>query len=283
MLISRRKIVTFQKNVLTWYATNKRDLPWRRTSDPYQILVSEVMLQQTQVDRVILKYEAFLARFPTLEALAKAELGEVLRLWQGLGYNRRAKKLWELARHQETSYLLYSKKIELERKDPLRLVTLPGIGHYTANAVAAFAWNNDVVAFDTNLRRVHERYFGKDEDAQALAQRTLPLGKAREWNNALMDFGSAVCTKAPKCGACPLRRNCVAYTNKDFAIAVPKQSTFKGSNRFYRGAILRALAQGAKTRKQLSSSGTDENIDAALSQLLKEKLVTKKNAQFTLP
>lgn len=283
MPISPRKITSFQTNILAWYAANKRDLPWRRTTDPYAILVSEVMLQQTQVDRVVPKYEAFLKRFPTLDALAKAELGEVLRLWQGLGYNRRAKKLWELARHEESINLLYGKKIEPASSDPTRLVILPGVGHYTAAALSAFAWNRDAVAFDTNLRRVHERYFGKEEDAQTLATKALPSGKARDWNNALMDFGSAVCTKTPKCEVCPLRRSCVAYKNQDFTVAVPKQSTFKESNRFYRGAILRALATGAKTRAKLSSIGDKEKLDAALKQLLKENLVMKERTMFSLP
>jgi A/G-specific adenine glycosylase len=241
------------------------------------------MLQQTQVDRVIPKYEAFLTRFPTLDALGKAELGEVLRFWQGLGYNRRAKKLWELARHAESHNLLYSKEIELKPFDPARLVILPGVGHYTAAAVSAFAWNQDAVAFDTNLRRVHERYFGREEDAQALAQKALPQGHAREWNNALMDFGSAVCTKTPQCATCPLRRSCVAYKNNDFAVAVPKQSTFKESNRFYRGAILRALTTGPATRAKLSSIGYKAKIDAALAQLLDEKLITKERTTYRLP
>jgi len=283
MPVSSRKIATFQSSVLSWYVENKRDLPWRKTTDPYKILVSEVMLQQTQVDRVIPKYEAFLARFPALEALAQAELGEVLKLWQGLGYNRRAKMLWELARHEESRLLLYGNKIELERNEPSRLVILPGIGHYTASAVSAFAWNQDTVAFDTNLRRVHERYFGRDEDAQALAQKALPSGRARDWNNALMDFGSAVCTKTPKCQECPLRRSCVAYKNNDFAVAVPKQSTFKGSNRFYRGAILKALANGPKTRAALVIDGEKEKIDAALAQVLTEGLVVQERTKYRLP
>ena len=240
------------------------------------------MLQQTQVDRVVPKYEAFLSRFPTLEALGKAELGEVLRFWQGLGYNRRAKKLWELAHHAESNNLLYSKKLEVTPFDPARLVILPGVGHYTAAAVSAFAWNQDAVAFDTNLRRVHERYFGREEDAQALAQKTLPQGQARDWNNALMDFGSAVCTKAPQCASCPLRQSCVAYKNNDFAVAVPKQSSFKESNRFYRGAILKVLAQGAATRTKLTTIGDKAKIDAALAQLLEEKLVKQDKKSFTL-
>ena len=283
MSVSRRKITSFQTNILSWYSTHKRDLPWRRTTDPYKILVSEIMLQQTQVDRVIPKYEAFLARFPTLEALAKAELGEILRLWQGLGYNRRAKLLWKLARHAESNNLLYSKQLELKQFYHARLVILPGVGHYTAAAVSAFAWNADAVAFDTNLRRVHERYFGRNEDAQTIANQALLRGQARDWNNALMDFGSAVCTKKPQCASCPLRRSCVAYKNNDFTVLVPKQSTFKESNRFYRGAILRALTAGPATHAKLTSIGDKTKIDAALKQLTTESLIVKKHLSYSLP
>jgi A/G-specific adenine glycosylase len=283
MPIPRRKITSFRSAILAWYDANRRDLPWRRTTDPYRVLVAEVMLQQTQVDRVIPKYEAFLSRFPTLDALGKAELGEVLQVWQGLGYNRRAKMLWELARHPETRSLLYGNETESGPEDLAALERLPGVGHYTARALAAFAWNRDALAFDTNLRRVHERHFGKGYDARALAGEALPHGKARDWNNALMDFGSAVCTRTPRCEACPLRRGCAAYATGDFAVVVPKQGAFKGSNRYFRGAIIRALSAGPKARAALVIDGEEGRSADALAQLETEGLIVRDGRRFRLP
>jgi A/G-specific adenine glycosylase len=265
----------FSTAILAWYKENRRALPWRKTRDPYKILVSEIMLQQTQVSRVIPIYEAFLAQFPTLEALGDAPLSSVIRAWKGLGYNRRAKLLWELARH-EKRYLLYGKEAKVS---PALLTQLPGIGHYTANAVAAFAWNADAAPVDTNIRRVHTRYFGADAYSDELPARTLPVGNARAWNNALMDFGSAVCTKQPVCERCPLRRSCVAYKTNSFTVAVPKQSTFKGSNRYYRGQILDALRMQPFTAAELdrtiaTSAQEREKTRGALAQLIREGFVT---------
>ena len=169
-----------------WYVRERRDLPWRRTRDPYAILVSEVMLQQTQVARVVPRYEAWLARWPTADALAAAALEDVLREWVGLGYNRRAVRLWEAAR--------------MVARDgwPERLQELPGVGPYTAAAVGSFAFGRQEVALDTNARRLFARL------GAALVP---PPGRAADFNQATMELGATVCTaRAPRCDACPLAR-----------------------------------------------------------------------------
>jgi A/G-specific adenine glycosylase len=262
---------TFQQEILHWYGTHKRDLPWRHTTDPYHILVSEVMLQQTQVPRVIPIYQAFLARWPTVEALSRAELADVLRAWKGLGYNRRAKFLWELGRRLPSSTFPQT-EVELQK--------LPGIGHYTAAAILAFSHNADAVPIDTNIRRIHHRYFG-DASAERIAS-TLPSGKARDWNSALMDFGSLVCSKNPKCTECPLRETCIAYAKQDFSVPTVKQAPFKDSNRYYRGHILNALREGPKTKVQLLRIGEKTKIETALTSLEKETLVKREGNRYCI-
>ena len=173
--------------LLRWYAKERRDLPWRRTADPYAILVSEVMLQQTQVARVVPRYLEWLARWPTAAALAAASRAEVLAAWVGLGYNRRA-----LALHAAAA--------EVARDGwPEDLRALPGVGPYTAAAVASFAFGAQVAAVDTNVRRVAERLGRGAPDA------LVPPGRAADWNQAAMELGATVCTaRTPRCGACPV-------------------------------------------------------------------------------
>ena len=176
--------------LLRWYERERRDLPWRRTRDPYAILVSEVMLQQTQVARVVPRYEAWLARWPTADALAAATLEEVLRAWVGLGYNRRAVRLWEAAR------------VVARDGWPERLQDLPGVGPYTAAAVGSFAFGRQEVALDTNARRLFARL------GAALIP---PPGRAADFNQATMELGATVCTaRAPRCGVCPCARGATA-------------------------------------------------------------------------
>src|SRR3954454_13158344 len=174
--------------LLRWYEHERRDLPWRRTRDPYAILVSEVMLQQTQVARVVPRYEAWLTRWPTVDALAAATLEAVLREWVGLGYNRRAMRLWEAAR------------VVARDGWPERLQDLPGVGPYTAAAVGSFAFGRHEGALDTNARRLFARL------GAALGP---PPGRAADFNQATMELGATVCTaRAPRCGGCPLRAGC---------------------------------------------------------------------------
>ncbi len=203
----------FQRALLVWFAEHGRDLPWRRTENPYRILVSEVMLQQTQVDRVRGFYGKFLRRFPSVKALAEAPEGDVLAAWDGLGYYNRARNLKraaEVIREEHAGYF---------PRNPATLEQLPGVGRYTAGAVRSFAFGEDAPVLDTNVRRVLWRVFGvKGEATSAATTRRLwyyadevvPEGKARAFNSALMDFGAMVCTaRAPKCGGCPMRAFCL--------------------------------------------------------------------------
>ena len=200
--------------LLEWFAAAGRDLPWRRTRDPYKIMVSEIMLQQTQVDRVIPKYHAFLEAFPTLAALAAAPTADVIRAWSGLGYNRRAINM------QRTARAVIEEHGGEFPRDVAALLKLPGIGPYTAGAIACFAFEQDVAFIDTNIRRVVQRLFvGPAASAAAtdarlieIAQIAVPPGQGWAWNQAIMELGALVCTAAaPACWRCPARAHCRAY------------------------------------------------------------------------
>jgi len=199
-----------------WFDAHARDLPWRRTRDPYAILVSEVMLQQTQVERVVPRYTAWLARWPTAHALAAAPLEDVLREWQGLGYNRRAANLHRAAR------------VVAEHGWPDDLTSLPGVGAYTAAAVRNFAHGDDVMPMDTNVRRVQER-----------TQHTFHPRNAQ----ALMDLGATIClARIPRCGECPLAHECPSRGRRYEPLR--KQGPFEGSFRQRRANALRAILDG---------------------------------------
>jgi A/G-specific adenine glycosylase len=221
------RVAELRSRLLAWYAANGRDLPWRRTSDPFAILVSEVMLQQTQVPRVAARYEEFLRAHPTLETLAASPLAEVLRGWRGLGYNNRAERLWRCARASVEGAVAGMPAALPTTLGGLR--ALPGIGPYTARAVLVFAHNADLAAVDANVRRVltHELDLAADlapRALQAVADAILPLGRSRDWHNALMDYGSLVLT-ARATGIGPRTR----------------QSPFEGSRRWHRSRLLRAV------------------------------------------
>src|SRR5919108_3054299 len=240
--------------LLLWFAAQGRDLPWRHTRDPYAILVAEIMLQQTGVERVRPKYEAWLTRFPTLHALAAAPRSEVIRLWSGLGYNSRAVRLHDVARQvvdRHGGHLPETME---------GLLTLKGIGRYTAGAVACFAHEQDVAFVDTNIRRVLGRIFlGPTGDSptlpekglRELAEQVLPRGRAWAWHQALMDLGATVCTDAtPACSVCPLQGLCraafragrLAREARAAYRTRPKEGPWRGSTRYYRGRIVAALA-----------------------------------------
>ena len=205
----------FQRGLLAWYARHGRDLPWRATSDPYHILVSEIMLQQTQVERVIPKYHEFLARYPTLAHLAQADTEDVTRAWYPLGYNVRPLNLQGIARETMAKY---AGRLP---DDAASLRSMRGIGPYTAGAVLSFAFGRDACIVDTNVRRVLGRVLlGPRRLARLRGQKTiwdlsamvLPPGRAYDWNQALMDFGATWCTaRAPRCRPCPMRRFCLSY------------------------------------------------------------------------
>ena len=211
--------------LLAWFEANGRDLPWRRTRDPYAILVSEVMLQQTQVERVIPRYLAWLERWSTVEALAAATPGDVIREWQGLGYNRRAVNLHRAARQIAAHGW------------PADLTELPGVGRYTADAVAAFALGEPVVPEDTNVRRVQERTGHR-------------FGPA--CGQALMDLGATVClARIPRCGVCPLAEACPSRGRRYEPLR--KQGRFEGSFRQRRARVLRAVASAPHAAGELDA------------------------------
>jgi A/G-specific adenine glycosylase len=203
--------------LLAWYARHGRDLPWRRTREPYRVLVSEVMLQQTQVDRVIPKYHEFLTRYPTFEDLARAPAPEVTKAWRPLGYYRRATNLHGIARE---TVARYDGRLP---EDGAALLSMKGIGRYTAGAILTFAHGRDAAMVDTNVRRVLGRVFLGPRRVKTLrgtrpiwdlAESLVPAGRAYDYNQALMDFGATWCTaRKPKCACCPMKAFCRSVDN----------------------------------------------------------------------
>mgnify|MGYP000291896838 CR=1 FL=1 len=234
-----------RKSLIEWYEHDHREYPWRGTDDPYAILVSEVMSQQTQLDRVIDAWTDFLDRWPAVEALAAADRADVVAFWSGhsLGYNNRAKYL-----HEASTRVVSEYDGEFP-KSPDELSELMGVGPYTANAVASFAFNNGDAVVDTNVKRVLYRAFSvPDEDAafEDAAGTLMPEGASRVWNNAIMELGGVACEKTPACDAtgCPWREWCDAYETGDFtAPDVPTQPSFEGSRRQMRGRVIGALKE----------------------------------------
>ncbi|HEU4841525.1 MAG TPA: A/G-specific adenine glycosylase, partial [Ilumatobacteraceae bacterium] len=229
--------------VLAWGAPRLRDLPWRTTRDPWRILVAEIMLQQTQVPRVIPKWLAFLAAYPTPAACAAAPLGDVLRHWQGLGYPRRARNLHDAATE------VVARHGGAVPADLDALLALPGIGPYTARAVLAFAHEQDVAVVDTNIARVLARVAGTrltPRRVQAAADEVVPAGAGWAWNQMLMDLGATVCRPAPRCTDCPLAPACAWHVAghpapdpaTGSAGVSTRQAPYAGSDRQARGAVL---------------------------------------------
>ena len=238
-LPSRGALLDVRRRLLAWYGREHRDFPWRRTRDPYAVLVSEVMLQQTQAARIAQRFPRFMARFPTAESLAAAPAAEVLAEWAGLGYNRRALAL------QRAAAAVADRGWP---DDIAGLERLPGIGPYTARAVASLAFGRPAGVVDTNVRRWLIRRFGSADAPralQSLADALATAGQgdaAAEWTHASMEFGAAICrSRAPRCGACPIAVGC---PSRDLAaaVSVPRQAPLRGSDRAYRGAVVRALA-----------------------------------------
>lgn len=280
----------FRKIVWAHYKKQGRhDLPWRpptlklrrdETLDMYRVLVSEIMLQQTQVDRVIPFYKNFIKQFPTAGKLAKATLSEVLVAWQGLGYNRRAKMLHQAAK-QLSGIQIPSYRTKHEDMDTglvEELEKLPGVGSYTARAVAAFAYNQDVIVIETNIRTVIIHHFFpkkkkvSEKEIEKILVQVLPKGKSREWYSALMDYGAS------------LKRSGVSYNTKSKTYT--KQSKFDGSLREARGAILRELARGnASPVALINVLGTPRRaqVRTALRALWTEGLIEKSNENYSLP
>jgi A/G-specific adenine glycosylase len=230
-----------------WYEENGRDLPWRRTRDPYAILVSEVMLQQTQVDRVVRRYRAWLERWPTIDELAAASPADVIREWQGLGYNRRAVNLHRAARTIAASGW------------PDDLTSLPGVGPYTAAAIRCFAFGEDVLPVDVNVERVRRRTGHVFTSASA---------------QALMDLGATIClARIPRCDVCPLEEPCPSHGTRDEPAR--KQGPFEGSFRQRRAAALRTVSDRPRAIGTLD--------DEAVRSLERDGLVVIEDGRVTLP
>ncbi len=218
-----KKITALQISLLKWYSANARDLPWRKTKDPYSIWVSEIMLQQTQVDTVIPYYEKWLKRFPTLESLAKAPLSEVMKRWAGLGYYRRARMLHEAAKKLKVPGTLRPSRYQVPSSVE-ELIKLPGIGRYTAGAISSIAFDQKSPIVDGNVIRILTRIFAISSDVSkpetlkkiwALAEEVLPDKKTGDFNQAMMELGATVCfPENPNCGACPVQSICKAHALK---------------------------------------------------------------------
>jgi A/G-specific adenine glycosylase len=276
-----RAVRAIRRRVLSWYARDHRDLPWRRTRDPYAILVSEVMLQQTQANRVADRYQRFLARFPTAQALAGASDATVLAEWSGLGYNRRALALRRAAVAISASGW---------PEGSAGLQRLPGVGPYTARALASLAFGEAVGVVDTNVRRWLVRRFGlplssaparlqRLADELALGSRERPPDRVEvaAWTHASMELGASICrARAPRCEACPVARGCPSR-GRAIHVRVPRQAPFPRSNRAARGALIRALAAAPNhelTRTQAMDKLADSlHAEGAADELEREGLL----------
>ena len=263
---------SFRKYIFDWWESNKRDLPWRHTHDPYKILVSEIMLQQTQVLRVLAKYREFIERYPTVYELSNTSIADVIRMWKGLGYNRRALNL------QKSAHMIVHDFNGVFPKDEKKLLKLPGVGLYTARAILVFAYKQDVSMVDTNIRRILTHYFFHDKEQspkviQSFADTIVPKGKSWEWHQALMDYGSSQeFTKIHP----PTRR------------VVKSLIPFKDTTRFMRGRIIDLLRDGHMQEALLIQTCTSnynkasEFIIGQIDALIREKLVSRNDGILRL-
>jgi A/G-specific adenine glycosylase len=250
----------FHKKIFDFYHLNRRRFPWRETTDRYAVMISEIMLQQTQTERVIPKFEAWLQRFPDIAHLAVAPLRDVLAFWSGLGYNSRAVRLHQCAA------IINERYDGVVPSQPELLIQLPGIGEYTSRSIPIFADNGDFAAVDTNIRRIFIHEFALPETISAaklqeFADAALPCGQSREWHNALMDYGSLHLT-SKKSGISPLSR----------------QSKFAGSKRWYRGRLIKELVQSeALSLREIEERYGDcpWNLHDIIGDLVNEGLVER--------
>lgn len=271
MRVPPAKITKLRTVIFSWWGSNRRDLPWRRTRDPYRILVSEVMLQQTQVSRVLVKYEEFLREFPDVQSLAKAAPAKVLTVWRGMGYNRRALYL------KKTAETVVAKYKGVFPDTQAELTKLPGLGLYTARAIMVFAFEKNVAMVDTNIRHIitHFLFNGlpqSEKNIHEAADMLVPRGRAWEWHQALMDYGALGMAKEKKA-----------------MNLVKKQKPFKDSNRYYRGRIVDVLRLGSISEKKLITDFIDQYSKAQgyfeeiIAGLIRDGLVERKKEHLSLP
>ncbi len=255
--LERERIERLQEKVFDFYRGNKRMFPWRETTDRYAVLVSEIMLQQTQAERVVEKFLAWLERFPDIRSLANASLKDVLASWSGLGYNARGQRLQRCAKIIDSEYAGVVPSLQE------KLIGLPGIGFYTSRSIPIFADNLDIATVDTNIRRIYIHEFGLPEiikpgELLSLAEEILPAGRSRDWHNALMDYGALFLT-GRKTGVRPVTR----------------QSKFKGSKRWYRGRIVKALVGVEVMHLEELTGRYGEDVVGVLAELEEEGLVER--------
>jgi A/G-specific adenine glycosylase len=291
--VGHAALTTTATPLLAWWDERRRDLPWRATRDPWAVLVCEVMAQQTQVARVAQRWAPFLEHFPTPTACAAAPVGEVLRLWSGLGYNRRA-----LALHACATAVVERHGGSLPRSVE-ELLALPGIGPYTARAVSAFAFEDDHGIVDTNTARVLARWAGtplRAKAVQAAADAAVPPGRAWAWNQAMLDLGATVCRRrAPDCGACPVADGCAwhraGHPEPDPADGTygvsGGQARFAGSDRQGRGRLVEALRRGPVPAEDVPAAmGWPEDPDRAervAATLVADGLAVLTRGRYRLP
>lgn len=269
MEIKTRKL---KQHLFSWYRNNKRTFSWRNTNDPWKIFLIEIISQQTQINRADDYYKKFIKEFPTPESMARSSLKKVLELWSGLGYNNRAKRLYESSKMlSESSFDSINPNFEI----------LPGVGPYTKNAILSFAYGDSVLAIDTNLERIITRYFGVDDAKDYLkrySQSLLKKVNSKDLNQAFMDFGSMVCTSlSPSCDICPLETECSKYFSK----IKKSYQKFEGSNREIRGKVLKLLLNEDQISKEELTNKLgeeEEKLNKALHGLQKDNLlIIKKN------
>lgn len=269
MEIKTRKL---KQHLFSWYRNNKRTFSWRNTNDPWKIFLIEIISQQTQINRADDYYKKFIKEFPTPESMARSSLKKVLELWSGLGYNNRAKRLYESSKMlSESSFDSINPNFEI----------LPGVGPYTKNAILSFAYGDSVLAIDTNLERIITRYFGVDDAKDYLkrySQSLLKKVNSKDLNQAFMDFGSMVCTSlSPSCDICPLETECSKYFSK----IKKSYQKFEGSNREIRGKVLKLLLNVDQISKEELTNKLgeeEEKLNKALHGLQKDNLlIIKKN------
>lgn len=268
MKLTPAQVADFRQIVWEYYHENKRDMPWRANPNPYYVFVSEIMLQQTQVPRVRIKFAEFTQEFPDFGKLAAVPLSAVVRRWNGLGYNRRAKFIWQAANR------IVSEHGGILPSTPEQLQTLPGIGPNTAGAIMAYAFNKPVVFIETNIRTVCIHHFFTDTDdvtdmqIKSIVQQTLPDQNVREWYWALMDYGTH------------LKATVGTYLQR--SKQYKKQSIFKGSRREIRGEVLRQLLTSQPTTKQLAKNIPDQRLLDVLLSLVEEGLIEERAGRLYL-